>query len=247
MRISKSEFISALVLCLFIGCSKQVLAPLDAEDEFERAMSFFNNKKYGQAIKGFERVIFYHAASEYVDDAQYWLGRSYFINKEYAQAIIEFDYLVKNFSSSSFLEDAYLFRAKSYLYNAPGYDKDQTETREAIGYLDEFLTRFPNSKNTDEAKQLILTARSRMAKKELESGKLYVKMQEYEAAIIYFRYIIENFPETIAISEAKYCLAGIYEKKGLKENALALYKDLLEDNGWKDKAEKRIKLIEKEQ
>ena len=234
-----------LALCLLTACTRQVLAPLDAADEYERALSFFNARKYVPAIAGFERVIFYHASSEYVDDAQYWLARSYFAKKDYSQAILEFDYLIKNFTNSSFLEEAYLFRAKSYYFNAPGYEKDQTETRDAIGYLDDFLTQFPTSTHADEAKELILTARSRLAVKELENGKIYVRMNELDAAIIYFKYILESFPETKVISETKYSLAGTYEKKKMYTEALALYNELLSDNAWKHRAEKKIRKLEK--
>lgn len=234
-----------ILLLAVLCCSRQVLAPLEPVDEFERAISFFKNRNYDQAIQAFERVIFYHASSEYVDDAQFYLGRTYFEKKDYAQAIVEFDYLIKNFSNSSFSEESYLYRAKAYLLKAPGYDKDQSETKEAISFFDEFLTRYPNSQYTNEAKDLILSSRNRLAKKELENGKLYIKLKEPDAAAVYFKFVIENYPETKASSEAKYHLASIYEKKEKPEEALALYKELLEDNAWGKKAEKRIKEIEK--
>jgi outer membrane protein assembly factor BamD len=239
------RIVCLLSFCLLTACVKQVLAPLDAADEYERALSFFNAGKYVDALTSFERIIFYYASSEYVDDAQYWLARSYFAKKDYSQAILEFDYLIKNFTNSSFLEEAYLFRAKSYYSNAPGYEKDQTETRDAIGYLDEFLTQFPTSTHADEAKELILTARSRLAIKELASGKTYMKMNELDAAIIYFKYILESYPETKVISETKYSLAGTYEKKKMFAEALVLYRDLLNDAAWKHRAEKKIRKLEK--
>lgn len=242
--IRRRLFPLALSMAVFFACTKQVLAPLDAEDEYNRAMSNYRDKKYDRALQGFERVIFYHASSEYVDDAQYWLAHSYYAKKDYAQAIIEFDYIIRNFPASPFLEEAYLNRAKSYLASSPGYDKDQTETREAIGYLDEFLTRFPNSANAEEAKNLILAARNKLARKELESGRLYLRMQEPAAAAIYLQYVIDNFPETGFVSEARFLLAGIYENRKDTAAAIALYQELLADSSWKAVAEKKIKLLE---
>jgi TolA-binding protein len=98
---------------------RQTLTPLEPAAEFERAMSFFNNRKYDQAIDAFERILFYHPSSEFVDDAQYWLARTYLEKKDYSQAIVEFDYLVRNFPSSTQLEDAYFYRAKAYIESAP--------------------------------------------------------------------------------------------------------------------------------
>ncbi len=232
------------VVMIFVSCARQTLVLLEPEDELERAMGFFNNKKYDGAIQSFERIIFYYATSEFVDDAQFYLARSYFEKKDYSQAITEFEYLIKNFPNTPFIEEAYLYRAKAYFFRTPGYDRDQTETKEAIGLFDEFLTKFPNSKFAEEVKRYILSARNRLAKKELENGKLYLKLKEMKAAELYFNYVLENFPETACANEAKYNLALVYEKIGKTDEALRLYKELLEESSWQKKAEKSIKKLE---
>jgi len=240
----------ACFVCVFlilISCSKQVLSPLDPEDEFERAMSFFENRKHNDAVLAFQRIIFYHPSSEYVDDAQFWLARTYFEKRDYAQAIGEFDYLIRNFSTSPLLEEAFLYRAKSYLLQAPSYYKDQTETKHAISLLDEFLTKFPNSQYTNDIKDLILSARNRLAKKEVENGKLYLKLNEPDAALLYFEYVIETYPETRVSGEAKYYAALIYEKKGESEEALRLYNELLEDEEWREMVLKKIAVLKVEE
>ncbi|MEO0185157.1 MAG: outer membrane protein assembly factor BamD [candidate division WOR-3 bacterium] len=232
-----------LLVFFVVFCSKQVLAPLEPEDEFERAMEYFNNKKYDSAIKSFEKIIFYHASTEFVDDAQFHLARAYFEKKDYTQAITEFEYLIRNFPNTPFLEQSYLLRAKAYFLKAPGYEKDQTETKESISLLDDFMTRFPNSPYSDTAKSLILEARNRLAKKELENGRLYYKIKEYDSAILYFKYVIENYPETPSADEARYYLGQAYEKVGKKEQAYESYKELLDNDQWKNKVENRIKKL----
>ena len=240
-------FTSILFSLVLVSCaSRQTTVPLEPGDELERATAYFENKRYENAAKSFEKIIFYYPSSEYVDDAQFWLGRSYFGEKDYDQAIIEFDYLIKNFSNSLFVEDAYFYRAQAYILKTPGYTKDQTELNMALNLLDEFLTRYPNSQRTAEVRELILTARDRLAKKELENGKLYVKLNKLDAALIYFEFVIQTYPETKSSNEAKYQMAKIFEKKGKPEAALALYKELLEDETWMKEAEKRIKKIEKD-
>jgi len=233
------------VSILLAGCvSRPELAQLPAEEEFQRAQGYFENRQYDRAVQGFERVIFYHPSSEFVDDAQFWLARTYFAKKDYAQAVIEFEYLIKNFSASSFIEEANFYRAQSYINKAPGWDRDQTETNEAINYLDEFLTRYPNSKFTNDVKNLILSARNRLARKELESGKLYLKLKEPDAAAKYFLFIVETYPETEAAVEAKYHLAGIYRQQHRTEEAIVLYRELLDKAEWKTRVGKKIREIE---
>ncbi len=233
---------------MFISCGTTlVLTPLETEDEFERAMSFFENRKFDAAVQAFERILFYHPSSEYVDDAQYWLGRTYFEMRNYNQAISEFDYLIKNFSTSSFLEEAQFYRAKSYLSKAPGYTKDPTELENAISLFNQFLTKYPNSKYTDEVRVLILAARNRLAKKDVENGKLYVKLGELDAALLYFTYVFETYPESDVGSEAKYNAALLYERKREREKALVLYDQLLKEDAWREKAEKRIEELKKQE
>ncbi len=227
----------------YLSCGKQVLAPLAPEDEFERAMEFYKDKKYDRAIQSFEKIIFYHAGSEVVDDAQFYLAMAYFRKKDYTQAITEFEYLIKNFPNTPFLEQGFLYRAEAYFFKAPGYEKDQTEMREALSLLDDFLTRFPNSVYGDTAKTFILQARDRLAKKEMENGRLYMKMKEYDSAVLYFKYVIENYPETPAADETKFLLGQIYERLGNRNEAEKLYGELLESEKWKVRAENRLKKV----
>jgi outer membrane protein assembly factor BamD len=241
----KSTYTLLIFVLTFISCAtRQTLTALEPAAEFERAISFFDNRKYDQAIQGFERILFYHPSSEFVDDAQYWLGRTYLEQKEYDQAIIEFDYLIRNFPKSTQLEDAYFHRARAHLLDAPSHEKDLSDLKIAIRLLDEFLTRFPNSEHTDDVRKEILSARDRLAKKELENGKLYEKLKEMTAALLYYEYIMNNYPETESAGEARYRSAQIYEKRGETQKALELYKELLDDAQWQDDAAKHIADLE---
>ncbi len=242
----KSACIIAAATLFFVSCAaRQTLTPLEPNAEYERAQSFYENKKYNQAIDAFERILFYHPSSEYVDDAQYWLGRVYLEKKDYDQAVVEFEYLIRNFPNSAQVEEAYFFRAKAYLLGAPSHDRDLSDLEKAIRLLDEFLTRFPNSEYTDNARNEILSARNRLAKKELESGKLYIKLKEPDAALLYFKYIMNAYPETESAREAKFRSARIYEDQGPIQQAIDLYKELLEDSVWQNEAAKRIANLEK--
>ena len=235
-----------LTVLTVIACApRQSLISLEADAEYERAMSFFENKKYAQAIQGFERILFYHPSSEFVDDAQYWLGRTYLEQKQYDQAIIEFDYLIRNFPKSAQLEQAYFHRARAHLFGAPSYEKDLSDLKIAIRLFDEFLTRFPNSEYTDDVRKEILSARDLLAKKELENGKLYEKLKETNAALLYYEHIMNNYPETASAGEARYRSAQLREQMGETEKALELYNELLDDAEWQDRAAERIADLEK--
>ncbi|MDH4210645.1 MAG: outer membrane protein assembly factor BamD [candidate division WOR-3 bacterium] len=235
----------AFVLIVLSCAARETLVPLEPVSEYERAMSLFDKKQYQKAAEAFERILFYYPSSEYVDDAQYWLSRAYLEMKDYDQAVIEFNYLIRNFPNSALVEQAHFYRAKANLLGAPSYEKDLSDLKRAIQLFDEFLTRYPNSEYTDEARKEILTARNLLAKKELENGKLYEKLKEPEAALLYYEYIRNNYPETESAGEATYRRARILEKQGQFEEALELYKELLEDENWQKRAADRIADLEK--
>jgi outer membrane protein assembly factor BamD len=242
----RSNLILLALVGIFLSCAaRETLAPLDAVNEYERAMSFFENRKYQKAAEAFERILFYHPSSEYVDDAQYWLSRAYLEMKDYDQAVIEFNYLIRNFPNSALVEEAHFYRAKANFLGAPSYEKDLSDLKRAIQLFDEFLTRYPNSEHTDEARQEILNARNLLAKKELENGKLYEKLKEPEAALLYYEYIYKNYPETESAGEATYRRARILESQGHFEAALELYNELLEDENWQKDAAERIAELER--
>lgn len=233
----------AVVFLFVAGCARQVLVPLDAEDEFARGMTWYDQHSYPAAIQSFEWVIFYHAASQFVDDAQFHLALCYYEQRDYDQAVVEFEYLIRNLPNTPFLERAYLYRAKAYYAKAPGYDRDQSQTREAINLLDEFINSFPNSEHLDEARTMILEARTRLARKECENGKLYLKLKEPASAAIYFRYVIENYPETSVVPDATYHLGLALEAQGLVEQAAEQYRTLFEDPDWQVRARARLEKL----
>jgi len=238
--------ICLIALSLLASCAvRETLVPLEAKDEFERALSYYETRKYDRAIEAFERVLFYHPSSEYVDDAQYWLGRTYLERKESDQAIVEFDYLIRHFPNSPRLEDALFYRAKALLESAPNYEKDLSGLKRAIQSFDEFLTRFPNSAYTDDVKREILAARNRLARKELENGRLYGKLKEPQAALLYYQYVIETYPETESAAEARFRAALIHEHSGRFQEAMEMFQGLLEDEKYKGDAAKHIADLEK--
>lgn len=237
--------LTVIILLLASCAARETIDPLTPADEFERAMSLYESKRFLKAAEAFERVLFNFPSSEYVDDAQFWLGRSYLELRNYDQAIIEFDYLIRHFSNSALMEDAFFFRARAYRLAAPSYDKDPGKLNQAVRLFDEFLTRYPNSKYTDDARKEILEARDILARKELENGKIYEKMKEPGAALLYYEYVINNYAETGAAGEARYRRARLTEEQGRLDEALEMYRQIIDDEQWGEPAARRVAELEK--
>ena len=62
--------------------------------------------------------------------------------------------------------------------------------------IQEFLDNFPYSKYKEDSYQLIQKLRNRIAKKNFEAGRLYLKMKNFKSAFFYFDIILSEFYDT---------------------------------------------------
>jgi outer membrane protein assembly factor BamD len=84
--------------------------------------------------------------------------------------------------------------------------KDQSQTLQAIGDLEQVLRRWPSSPFAVAAAGFRRTARSNLAEAEYLVGRFYMNRKAYSAAIERFRTIAEQFPDFIEIEKVKYNL-----------------------------------------
>jgi outer membrane protein assembly factor BamD len=78
-----------------------------------------------------------------------------------------------------------------------------------------FLEDFPQSELVQDAEQSITKLRIKLAEKDFEVGRLYLKLEEYESALIYFRSVLNNYYDTDFSDDAR---IGIIFTHILNEN-----------------------------
>lgn len=214
------------ILC-HCGGRKGVSPKLPPEDRFVLAKRYMETGEYLKAQEEFKRLIFEHPGSDYVDDAQYNLGESYFLDKEYDLAILEYKFLIDNYKGSPYI-DASQFKLGFCYYKLsnPSY-LDQTNTKKALDEIELFLTKYPQSEHTDDALNIKKKCLEKLAKKDLEAGKLYMKLKKYTSARVYFESLIEDYPDTQASDQALFLIGISYEKEDDPTNAKQIYERVL--------------------
>lgn len=228
------------IMLFLFGCSKKItIERLTAEEEFKKAYSLFENKKYKKAIDYFQSFFNNHHGSQYIDDAQFYISESYYRMKDYENAVTEFNFLINNFPGSDFLEMAYLRKAQSLEKLSPITQRDQDLAKKAVEAYDLFILRFPNSDSIERAyagkKRLI----EKLNIKELQIAKLYYRMGKYNSAIIYLNEIISKDNELK--DEALLSLGDCYLKLKEKEKAKEIFLKVSEK--YKKEVEKRMKKL----
>lgn len=231
---------------LLLGCSSRPPAVRTrATDQFEQARSHFEKKRYKEAADGFQRVIFEHPGSELVDDAQYYLAESYFFMKDYSQAMEEYRFLLDNLPQSTYRDEALFRLGVCYYESAPSYHHDQTQTRKALDTLEDFAMRFPDSELLPQVEEYRRSCLEKLARKQLETGRHYLKRGKYSSAEVYLKDGTERYTGTKHGREFYLLLGECYQKKGDAEKALEVYRNIAEG---KDRlareARKRLKEME---
>jgi outer membrane protein assembly factor BamD len=184
-------------ILLIAGCSRrEVVLNLSAEERFQRGMENYEAGQYVRAIEEFRIVTRQFSGSDYADDAQFYMGMSYFNRGEHILAANEFETLVNIMSASPLVPEAQYKMALSYYNLSPRYDLDQEFTLKAIDELQTFIDFFPTHELVPEAEVKIRELNAKLARKQYENGRLYMRMRYYRAATRYFDIVIERFHDT---------------------------------------------------
>jgi outer membrane protein assembly factor BamD len=190
--------LSLVLVAGAIGCgeSSQTLANKSSADRFREGMAELEDEDYEEARQLFEVIVLQDPASEFADDAQFYLGESYFRNEDYKLAALHYNRLRTSFPSSPFYKMALFRAAESYDNSSLPYDRDQTDTKYAIDQYDGFMSLYPSDTLVAEARSRKMALRSKLAHKEYSIAEQYASFEDYKAALLYYERVIELYPDT---------------------------------------------------
>jgi outer membrane protein assembly factor BamD len=245
----KRKVVVVLFSLLVLTCTKESIKKgMTAQDLYRFSKDAFDEKKYGLASEGFKRLIFEHPGSELIDDAQFYLGESYLLSRDYEDAIVEFRFLIHNFPESPYVDDAHYKLGLTYFESSPPFYLEQTRTENGLEVLERFLLRYPESEWYEEADSIKQECLDKLAKKEFENGKLYYRMGRFESAEIYFADLLENYPSSVFVEETKFTLGLCYAELERDDEAVEIFKELVEDEGaFSEKAQRELEKLHSEE
>ncbi len=196
MKIAAVSFI--FVLAAFVsGCgSSEPTEQLSAEKRFTVGMQLFNNGDYLDAIEEFRIVTLQFQGSTVADAAQYYLAECRLMREEYILAAYEYDQLVRTMPSSPYVSKARYKRAMCYYRLSPPSFLDQTYTRKAIDEFQSYIEYNPTDSLVHDAEAKIMEMNTKLAEKDYNDGIIYMRMDFYRAASVYFEDVIERYHDT---------------------------------------------------
>jgi outer membrane protein assembly factor BamD len=199
------------ILLFATSCRQQkLLKSSDNNLKYESAIAYFNKKDYYRALQLFDQLNTIFRGTTRGERINFYQAYCYYEQNDYTLAGYYFQRFAKNYPTSKDAEEA-LFMSALCKYNlSPRYSLDQTNTDEALTEFQTFLNRYPNTERKEECNKYIDLLRAKLAKKDFEVAKLFLKMDEFESAIVCFNNVIKNHPTSPYIEDAAFYILRSY-------------------------------------
>lgn len=225
-RFGSKIVLVTLILLLAAGCSKLKRREKELSEDmfyFQRGMEMMEKKNYPKAVENFQVIVDSFAGSAIVDQAQFLLAEAHYKSEEYITAAFEYERVYKDYPSSKFAPQAHYQKALCYYMESPQAKLDQENTRFAIDEFNRFIDTYPTNEFVKDAHTKIDELTAKLAYKEFLSAELYRKMKHYDAAVIYYRYVIAEYPRTVWAHYSRFGIGEVHFKKKEYESAKSWY------------------------
>ena len=196
-----------LLICISIflsscGISNPFDDNIPYKTRFDDGLAFFEEEKYVKSSQQFNIIVERASHTDLGDDALFFLAESYFLNEDYDLALIEFEKLVSRMGFSPYIEKSRWRICETLMLLSPNFYHDQDSSLKAITQIQEFLDDFPNSEYSKGADKLINELRTRLAEKNMETGKLYIKLKAYDSAMNSYEVVVNEYYDTKFFNDA---------------------------------------------
>lgn len=201
----------------------------DLEEKYTAALAYYKKKDYYKAGQLFDELLIAFKADARFQEIYFYYAYSKYGNGETLLASYHFKNYYESFPTSEKAEEALYMHVYCDYLEAYPYFLDPTGTKMAMDNIQLFINIFPTSQYIPECNKYIDDLRGRLRKKSLESAKLYLKMMDYQGAMMAYNNTIKDYPEL--------------ENKDQIEATLIRCQYLLATNSVDSKKEERLKQI----
>ena len=188
---------------------------------FEIAQTEYREGEHDNAIQALDRILLQHGDWENVPETRLLLGHVYFAKEEYLTARSEYNRFLDRYPGHPDAPDAALGICRSLAQLAPVPQRDQTYTEQAIQACRNVVIDFAGMEQASEAARISNELRQTLAEKEYLNGQFYERRELYDAAIKYYEFVINLYPESELVPAA---LLGVY-----RSNTAIGYDDLAQE------------------
>ncbi len=214
----------------------------DCAERISRGIELYHGKRYGMALARLEDARTQCSGSPSMDTVLFYLGMTNVKQKKFIEARTEFQRLVQDFPGSPFFDEAKFRIGYVVFQQSHPLNRDQKETREALRLLEDYVESYPSSSMIDSARFYRNEAYEKLALKEFKNAQFYEKIDEPEAAVVYYRAFLNQFPESKLVDQARFTATEILLRLDRNAEAEELRDELIE-RGKNKELQKKVKTL----
>jgi len=198
-----------LFFLIFFSCSEfqKALKSDDFDYKLKLAFDYYEKKDYFKAKSLLESLEATYKMTPFADKVLLYLGYCYLYEKDYYTASYYFKSVSSRYPLSQYREEADFMYAYTLYLDSPNYQLDQSNTYKALDALQEFINNYPNSDRINECNKMIDKLREKLETKLFEAAKLYFDIEEFKAAKVSFKHLLNEYPDTKYREIALYYIA----------------------------------------
>ena len=189
------------------------------KDKLEKAEELFKKEKYGRVIDKLEEIMSYCAGTGYLEQTSFLLAESHFNLEQWIEARGEYGSFVMNFPGSPYAETAEFRKAIASFNMEFRVSRDDANTTVAMKDFERYLSNHPESPLRDSINYYYGLLVERLAEKEFQTARLYLRMDKPQAAVIYFKEFLETYKQSKRRKEALFLTSQAYTELDQFESA----------------------------
>ncbi len=253
-RVLRAWAILAIVgiACLLSGCaaydylygkSPRRDAQQSDQELMRSAEGQLQRGRYEDARKDMQRLMNQYPDSELVTAARLGTARALYMEKKYDEARAEYQRFLELHPQHERADEAHYYLGMAFVRAADSPDRDQTYTKKGLDEFNVLVRQMPDSQYVPDAKQRIVTARRKLAEKDLYVGRFYFDRGNYAAAVGRFNSLLANYDAAGYDDQALYFLGESLWRLEQKEEARAAFQRVVEEHSqseWAPAAARRL-------
>lgn len=180
----------------------------------------FEKGRWDNAIAGFERLtIELPARDPLLPLSFYHLAEAHLERNEYLLAAQNFVRVAEAFPLDTLAPVSLLRAGRSYgeLWRKPSLDPQYGETARAT--LESMIAVYPESPLAEEARRELAALNDKFAQKIYNNGMFYMRRNGNHSAVIYFREVVDTYPETPTAKAALLRMVEAFREENWREDA----------------------------
>jgi len=242
MKVSHIRIVIACVAILICACSssEETRKERTVDELYASAKKAYDKGDFLEAQTSFDVIKLQYPASQYADDAQYYLAEINFERGEFIMAAFNYNLVRRSYPSSEFVREAMYKTAVCYDKISLPADRDQENTRKAIqGYTD-YQSLFTKDSLSLESAKRVRDLRDRLAERNWIIAEHYMKTRARRAAGIHLDAIIDEYPDSKWLEGAivlKLEILSFQEKNDDARALIANYRRMVREPQMKQQVE----------